>query len=115
MHTCCFMCCLPSFFHDSNYLLYSDRNNSSYSTFQDTGKNDSYCWVCHEGGEVLCCDKCPRVFHFKCTKLDQEPEGEEWFCPVCFVSCTPAEIIFVVYCDLVLCMHCRTCSVSTPG
>ena len=52
----------------------------------DGGKNDSYCWVCHEGGEVLCCDKCPRVFHFRCTKLDQEPEGEEWYCSVCTVG-----------------------------
>ncbi|CAI8032310.1 Protein kinase C-binding protein 1 [Geodia barretti] len=51
---------------------------------QDASKNDSYCWVCHDGGDVLCCDRCPRVFHVQCSGLPKEPEGEEeWFCPVC--------------------------------
>ena len=29
-------------------------------------KNDNYCWICHAGGDVICCDKCPRVYHNKC-------------------------------------------------
>ena len=54
---------------------------------QDTSKNDSYCWVCHDGGDVLCCDKCARVFHVQCSGLNKAPEGEEdWFCPVCKVG-----------------------------
>jgi hypothetical protein len=28
--------------------------------------NDDYCAVCHQGGDVLCCDQCPRVFHLNC-------------------------------------------------
>ena len=64
----------------------TDRNNADSMTFekQDASKNDSYCWVCHDGGDVLCCDRCPRVFHVQCSGLPKAPEGdEEWFCPVC--------------------------------
>ena len=52
---------------------------------QEASKNDSYCWICHEGGEVLCCDKCPRVLHLRCSNLTSEPEGDEWNCPTCRV------------------------------
>lgn len=54
--------------------------------FQEVSKNDSYCWICHEGGEVLCCDKCPRVLHLRCSNLTSEPEGDEWNCPTCRVG-----------------------------
>ena len=58
-----------------------------HSHTQDASKNDSYCWVCHDGGDVLCCDRCPRVFHVQCSGLVKAPEGdEEWFCPVCKVT-----------------------------
>lgn len=53
---------------------------------KESSKNDSYCWVCHDGGDVLCCDKCPRVFHVQCSGLSKAPEGDEdWYCPVCKV------------------------------
>ena len=36
---------------------------------------------------MLCCDKCPRVFHIQCSGLSRAPEGdEEWYCPVCKVG-----------------------------
>lgn len=28
--------------------------------------SDDYCAVCHNGGELLCCDGCPKVFHLHC-------------------------------------------------
>lgn len=34
---------------------------------------------------MLCCDKCPRVLHLKCSNLMSEPEGDEWNCPTCRV------------------------------
>ncbi|XP_061640187.1 MYND-type zinc finger-containing chromatin reader ZMYND8-like isoform X4 [Phyllopteryx taeniolatus] len=46
------------------------------------GRNDFYCWLCHREGQVLCCELCPRVYHAKCLKLPDEPEGD-WFCPEC--------------------------------
>lgn len=28
--------------------------------------NEDWCAVCQNGGELLCCDKCPKVFHLSC-------------------------------------------------
>eukprot|EP00300_Choanocystis_sp_HF-7_P001555 c11254_g1_i2.p1 GENE.c11254_g1_i2~~c11254_g1_i2.p1 ORF type:complete len:445 (+),score=75.54 c11254_g1_i2:1-1335(+) len=46
--------------------------------------HDSLCFVCNEGGRLLCCDDCPRAFHLDCVRprVDQVPEGE-WCCAVC--------------------------------
>lgn len=33
-------------------------------------ENESVCSVCHEGGELLCCDKCPAVYHLSCVGLE---------------------------------------------
>jgi len=59
-----------------------------HMSLQDKSKNNSYCWICHEGGDVLCCNKCPWVFHLTCSKLQHKPESEEWTCPTCRVSLT---------------------------
>ena len=28
--------------------------------------SEDYCAVCHNGGDLLCCDRCPKVFHLQC-------------------------------------------------
>lgn len=28
--------------------------------------NEDYCAVCHNGGELICCDTCPKVYHANC-------------------------------------------------
>ena len=28
--------------------------------------SEDYCAVCHNGGDLLCCDKCPKVYHLTC-------------------------------------------------
>lgn len=28
--------------------------------------NHDYCDVCSGGGEIVCCDKCPKSFHISC-------------------------------------------------
>jgi len=42
------------------------------------------CSICQQGGELLCCDFCPRVFHFPCVKLLKQniPKGK-WICQFC--------------------------------
>ncbi|XP_060080853.1 E3 ubiquitin-protein ligase TRIM33-like isoform X3 [Ylistrum balloti] len=46
--------------------------------------NEDYCAVCQNGGDLLCCDKCPKVFHLKChvPELNTYPSGE-WSCILC--------------------------------
>jgi len=40
------------------------------------------CYICGEGGEVLCCDTCPNVVHLECVGLKETPEGI-WQCESC--------------------------------
>lgn len=29
-------------------------------------ENEDFCAVCINGGELLCCDRCPKVYHLSC-------------------------------------------------
>ncbi|XP_016140599.1 histone-lysine N-methyltransferase, H3 lysine-36 and H4 lysine-20 specific-like [Sinocyclocheilus grahami] len=43
--------------------------------------NVSWCFVCSEGGSLLCCESCPAAFHRECLNIDM-PQGS-WFCNDC--------------------------------
>uniref|UniRef100_A0A8C5M523 Histone-lysine N-methyltransferase, H3 lysine-36 specific n=1 Tax=Leptobrachium leishanense TaxID=445787 RepID=A0A8C5M523_9ANUR len=43
--------------------------------------NVSWCFVCSEGGSLLCCESCPAAFHRECLNIDM-PE-DSWFCNDC--------------------------------
>ncbi|XP_035264145.1 histone-lysine N-methyltransferase, H3 lysine-36 specific [Anguilla anguilla] len=49
--------------------------------------NVSWCFVCSEGGSLLCCESCPAAFHRECLNIDM-PEGS-WFCNDCRASKKP--------------------------
>nr|XP_028603100.1 transcription intermediary factor 1-alpha isoform X1 [Podarcis muralis] len=51
---------------------------------KDDDPNEDWCAVCQNGGELLCCDKCPKVFHLTChvPTLRNFPSGE-WICTFC--------------------------------
>ncbi|XP_028283825.1 autoimmune regulator [Parambassis ranga] len=46
--------------------------------------NDDECAICKDGGELICCDGCPRAFHLACLKppLTSIPGGT-WLCEWC--------------------------------
>ncbi|XP_049603420.1 autoimmune regulator isoform X1 [Syngnathus scovelli] len=46
--------------------------------------NDDECAVCRDGGELICCDGCPRAFHLTCLDppLASVPSGS-WCCKDC--------------------------------
>ncbi|KAM6952434.1 histone-lysine N-methyltransferase, H3 lysine-36 specific isoform 1-T2 [Lycodopsis pacificus] len=43
--------------------------------------NVSWCFVCSEGGSLLCCESCPAAFHQECLNIEM-PQGN-WFCNDC--------------------------------
>ncbi|KAG1967298.1 nuclear body protein SP140-like protein [Pimephales promelas] len=47
-------------------------------------KNDDECYTCHSGGDLVCCDECPRAFHSHChlPAVDGDSPGE-WICTFC--------------------------------
>lgn len=58
----------------------------SVMTRQTCVDNRSYCDACGDGGELLCCERCPASFHFGCCDPPLDPlhlpEGE-WVCHGC--------------------------------
>ncbi|XP_076832804.1 autoimmune regulator [Brachyhypopomus gauderio] len=50
----------------------------------DVERNDDECAVCKDGGELICCDGCPRAFHLTCLvpPLTSIPSGS-WRCKMC--------------------------------
>ncbi|CAH0473676.1 unnamed protein product [Peronospora belbahrii] len=63
-----------------------DGGNESGETIDDgwADHNRWYCNICKDGGELLCCDRCPRAFHMTCLGIsnDMIPD-REWYCKMC--------------------------------
>ncbi|KAK3596676.1 hypothetical protein CHS0354_038908 [Potamilus streckersoni] len=54
--------------------------------------SEDYCAVCHNGGDLLCCDRCPKVFHLQChiPVITSSPSTQSsffsrdnWYCTLC--------------------------------
>ncbi|EXX73754.1 Rco1p [Rhizophagus irregularis DAOM 197198w] len=61
------------------------RNVPSSTQVKHTTNND-HCDVCTYGGRMMCCDGCPKAFHFTCLvpplDVDNPPTGN-WYCREC--------------------------------
>ena len=55
----------------------------------DDDPNEDACKQCGLGGELICCDGCPAVYHLKCLGLSDVPEGS-WHCPACVRAAKPS-------------------------
>ena len=51
------------------------------------------CRICMDGGQLLCCDSCPNVYHIRCLEppLEEYPE-HEWICPRCACDPLPGKV-----------------------
>mmetsp|Transcript_17618 Transcript_17618/g.55108 ORF Transcript_17618/g.55108 Transcript_17618/m.55108 type:complete len:398 (+) Transcript_17618:35-1228(+) len=66
---------------DALHRRKATENHERNFVVPDDGNADE-CHVCKKGGELLCCDHCPRAFHLYCCDLTHVPDGD-WTCPVC--------------------------------
>lgn len=62
----------------ANIYLGKQTNVSGESAIEGNAvdPNEDWCAVCMDGGELMCCDKCPKVFHQYChiPTIDKLPE-----------------------------------------
>ncbi|XP_075773988.1 autoimmune regulator [Pelodiscus sinensis] len=87
-------CLTPLFFPVSLSLQNGELKINSQSRFHVTPmhsvdqtlnqKNDDECAMCRDGGELICCDGCPKAFHLACLvpPLTEIPSGT-WRCISC--------------------------------
>ena len=69
------------------YVYVSDTAQScSQQTNASADPNEDYCAVCRNGGDLLCCDNCPRVYHLPChvpTIASFPSDNGTWICTLC--------------------------------
>lgn len=70
--------------HESMKKQQQDDTTSGESGIDETSSNDDWCAVCRNGGELLCCDTCPKVYHLQCHVpcLSATP-SDSWSCGLC--------------------------------
>ncbi|EOA26504.1 hypothetical protein CARUB_v10022553mg [Capsella rubella] len=61
--------------HELSVALSMDKRFSIH-------ENDDLCSICRDGGDLLCCDTCPRSYHKVCASLSSLP-SERWSCKYC--------------------------------
>lgn len=58
----------------------------SQQTVASVDPNEDYCAVCLNGGDLLCCENCPRVYHLPChvPAIASFPsDNATWICTLC--------------------------------
>ncbi|XP_023766968.1 protein CHROMATIN REMODELING 4 [Lactuca sativa] len=71
-------------------------NSSDHSPSKKKGNDGSYfeCVICDLGGDLLCCDGCPKTYHIGCLDppLKRIPNGK-WRCPNCCSETNSVDVI----------------------
>ncbi|MBZ3884982.1 E3 ubiquitin-protein ligase TRIM33 [Sciurus carolinensis] len=65
-------------------LIHRSARMGGDGNSKDDDPNEDWCAVCQNGGDLLCCEKCPKVFHLTChvPTLLSFPSGD-WICTFC--------------------------------
>lgn len=73
--------------------------NDSDDAAEDIPANDEFCSTCFGVGHFICCDSCPRSFHFACVDpplhINEVPLGDNqaWHCRSCSaLRCPPRKL-----------------------
>ena len=75
------------------------------------GEPDDDCYICLNGGDLVCCDFCPKVFHLGChvPKLPAFPTGI-WKCCECYATDLQAQGG-----EMTRCGECSACMIKPCG
>ncbi|XP_078521488.1 uncharacterized protein LOC144790632 isoform X2 [Lissotriton helveticus] len=70
------------------YLIVHPRKCDCVLCTEDAPEtNDDECAVCEDGGDLTCCDRCPRAFHDNChIPKPQSDPSDTWNCTFCQVK-----------------------------
>ena len=73
-----------SMFSSSNFSYYEQDviEKTKVKKKRKIIMHEDYCHICNDGGDLICCDYCPLVYHLRCAKLRKAPVGD-WKCIVC--------------------------------
>ncbi|KAL7465963.1 hypothetical protein ACHAXS_006268 [Conticribra weissflogii] len=47
------------------------------------GSHMDECYICDDGGDLVCCDGCEKAYHEECLKVKADELPEVWHCPSC--------------------------------
>ena len=69
------------------------KAEDSMAPEEEDDEHMEVCRICMDGGELLCCDSCPNVYHIRCLEppLEEYPE-HEWICPRCACDPLPGKV-----------------------
>ena len=90
------------------------RYCSIHSTEEGELYDEEFCFICLEGGQLVCCDEkyCPHVFHVNCLGSRAPKEAEtKWSCPLHLFALGSKEQVFQA--NLISIME--NCAENVPG
>ncbi|XP_055079178.1 E3 ubiquitin-protein ligase TRIM33 isoform X2 [Periophthalmus magnuspinnatus] len=72
------------------------EGGASATNSKEDDPNEDWCAVCINGGDLICCDRCPKVFHMRChvPTIKIFPKGD-FLCTFCRSLSNPE----IQYCD----------------
>mmetsp|Transcript_24416 Transcript_24416/g.49980 ORF Transcript_24416/g.49980 Transcript_24416/m.49980 type:complete len:801 (+) Transcript_24416:95-2497(+) len=51
--------------------------------FEEEDSHEDYCYICDDGGDLVCCDDCTKAYHAECLQVDLDSLPDPWSCPKC--------------------------------
>ena len=60
-------------------------SSEKHKASREDDPNDDICGKCEQGGDLICCEGCPKSFHLACIGLSTVPRGD-FYCEECLQS-----------------------------